>query len=85
MFQTQVVAFNGGDGWYLLAVPCESLEDDDAQDRLDVLFALLETLKVEPELVKIGSMIRWRRREIEGWIAAGCPARERWEIISGEV
>ena len=32
-----------------------------------------------PAPVRLGCSVRWQRDEIEGWIAAGCPARERWE------
>ncbi|MBI4583927.1 MAG: helix-turn-helix domain-containing protein [Planctomycetes bacterium] len=28
-----------------------------------------------PQPVRIGSLVRWRREEIEEWIAAGCPPR----------
>lgn len=27
-----------------------------------------------PRPVKIGRLIRWRRSDVEAWIAAGCPA-----------
>lgn len=27
-----------------------------------------------PKAVKLGSLVRWRREDIEQWIAAGCPA-----------
>jgi predicted DNA-binding transcriptional regulator AlpA len=27
-----------------------------------------------PAPVKLGALVRWRRREIMDWIAAGCPA-----------
>ncbi|MBI4583068.1 MAG: helix-turn-helix domain-containing protein [Planctomycetes bacterium] len=28
-----------------------------------------------PRPLKIGALVRWRRGEIDAWIAAGCPAR----------
>jgi excisionase family DNA binding protein len=31
-----------------------------------------------PKPVSIGRLVRWRRDEIEQWIAAGCPAVHRW-------
>jgi predicted DNA-binding transcriptional regulator AlpA len=34
-----------------------------------------------PRPVKIGSISRWRRRELERWIDAGCPARQKWETL----
>lgn len=30
-----------------------------------------------PAPVRLGALIRWRRAEIESWIAAGCPATRR--------
>jgi len=32
-----------------------------------------------PRAVTIGKSKRWRRREIEAWINAGCPVRREWE------
>lgn len=32
-----------------------------------------------PEGLKLERLRRWRRREILGWISAGCPDREKWE------
>lgn len=34
-----------------------------------------------PKDVRIGGVVRWRKGEIEDWIAAGCPARVRWESM----
>lgn len=31
-----------------------------------------------PSPIKLGALVRWRARELESWIAAGCPPRERW-------
>ena len=28
--------------------------------------------------------IRWRTGEIRAWMDAGCPGRERWEMIQGK-
>ena len=25
-----------------------------------------------------GRVVRWRREELTAWVAAGCPAREKW-------
>ena len=33
---------------------------------------------VLPKPVRIGGAVRWRRPEIEAWLAAGCPAMEAW-------
>jgi len=32
-----------------------------------------------PKPVKLGSLVRWRRAELEAWIGAGCPPRDRWQ------
>ncbi len=34
-----------------------------------------------PEPLRIGARPRWRRVEIEEWIEAGCPDREKWGRI----
>ncbi len=38
-----------------------------------------------PAPVRIGGVTRWRRAEIERWLEAGAPPRERWEIIRDEI
>ena len=30
-----------------------------------------------PRPIKLGSLVRWRRAELEAWMAAGCPCQER--------
>lgn len=30
-----------------------------------------------PRPIKLGNLVRWRRTELEAWIAAGCPSLER--------
>jgi excisionase family DNA binding protein len=30
-----------------------------------------------PSPVRVGALVRWRRDDIEGWIAAGCPIQRR--------
>jgi predicted DNA-binding transcriptional regulator AlpA len=32
---------------------------------------------IEP--VRIGTCVRWRRQEVEAWIAAGCPPISEWK------
>lgn len=32
-----------------------------------------------PAPLRLGQSVRWRRSEIEGWLAAGAPPQERWE------
>lgn len=34
-----------------------------------------------PRPVKIGRLTRWRREELERWIAADCPPRSKWDIL----
>lgn len=34
-----------------------------------------------PKPVRLGRAVRWGRAEIEGWLAAGAPTRERWEAM----
>ena len=28
-----------------------------------------------PQPIKLGSLVRWRRAELDAWIAAGCPSQ----------
>jgi predicted DNA-binding transcriptional regulator AlpA len=34
-----------------------------------------------PAKVRLGRCTRWNRRELLAWIEAGCPCRDRWELI----
>ena len=34
-----------------------------------------------PSPVKLGMLARWRRNELDDWIAAGCPARQKWDAL----
>ena len=34
-----------------------------------------------PAQVYVGGSRRWRRAEVVEWVAAGCPARTRWEEL----
>jgi predicted DNA-binding transcriptional regulator AlpA len=52
----------------LLSRSIPSLRRDDAAGRL-------------PQAVRLGGSKRWRRAEIEAWIEAGCPERERWSAM----
>ncbi len=36
-----------------------------------------------PSPLRLGQQPRWRRVEIEGWIAAGMPSRSDWEKAKG--
>jgi excisionase family DNA binding protein len=35
-----------------------------------------------PASIKLGGARRWRREEIERWVAACCPARREWEALT---
>ncbi len=35
--------------------------------------------RLGPISIKLGRRRLWRRKEIEQWIDAGCPARHRWQ------
>ncbi len=63
------------------------LSPEDVADLLDIgrstLYRLSSAGKV-PRPVKVGRSTKWRRREIEAWIAAGCPPRNRWEWEGSE-
>ncbi|MCD8141155.1 MAG: helix-turn-helix domain-containing protein [Planctomycetaceae bacterium] len=43
-------------------------------------FKLAATGKL-PRPIKLGRVTRWNREELQAWIAAGCPAREKWDNI----
>ena len=32
-----------------------------------------------PRAIRLGNCVRWRRAEIEAFVEAGCPTREKWE------
>ncbi len=34
-----------------------------------------------PAQIYVGGSKRWRRAEIEAWVAAGCPIRTEWEAL----
>lgn len=36
-----------------------------------------------PRAIKISRCCRWRADELHAWIAAGCPARVKWQSIYG--
>lgn len=37
-----------------------------------------------PQPVKIGGAVRWRREEINAWLAADCPDRQQWESMRAQ-
>jgi predicted DNA-binding transcriptional regulator AlpA len=34
-----------------------------------------------PLPVRLGNRTLWRRQELEAWVKAGCPARQKWEDL----
>jgi len=34
-----------------------------------------------PAPIRLGRSVRWDESELDAWIAAGCPCRERWETM----
>ena len=44
-------------------------------------FLTLDKLGRVPAPVRLGRAVRWRRHELERWIAHGCPPRNRWEAM----
>jgi predicted DNA-binding transcriptional regulator AlpA len=47
---------------------------------LSHIHALHRTARL-PLPVRLGRSTRWRKSEIEAWLAAGCPCRAKWESI----
>jgi predicted DNA-binding transcriptional regulator AlpA len=35
-----------------------------------------------PRPVRFGKSVRWRLKEIEAWVEAGCPDRKTWERMA---
>lgn len=33
-----------------------------------------------PEPIRIGRGVRWSKEELEAWVRAGCPSREKWSF-----
>ena len=38
-----------------------------------------------PRSIRLGRLKRWRASEIDAWIAAGCPARDKFEAMHNAV
>lgn len=32
-----------------------------------------------PAPIRLGKRVLWRRKELEAWVAAGCPPRHEWD------
>ena len=53
-----------------------------AANLLSISRAMLHRLNVTgrlPRPVHLGRRVLWRVSELEGWVNAGCPNRDRWE------
>ena len=37
-----------------------------------------------PKPLKLGRLTLWRRDELARWVAAGCPARAKWDVTGGD-
>lgn len=46
------------------------------------VYKLYKSGALAPRRLKIGKLQRWSRPEIERWVAAGCPHRQKWETIN---
>lgn len=44
-------------------------------------YKLVSTGKA-PRSMKLGALARWRRNELEDWVTAGCPPREKWDAMN---
>jgi excisionase family DNA binding protein len=45
------------------------------------VYRLFTSLRM-PAPLKVGALVRWRRADIEAWIAAGCPRVEEGKIAA---
>lgn len=43
-----------------------------------LFYSLHSTGRLGPVPINLGRRTLWRRRELEAWVAAGCPSREAW-------
>lgn len=48
-----------------------------------LFYGLHSSGQIGPMPVKLGGRVLYRRAELEKWVRAGCPARERWEQVRG--
>lgn len=42
------------------------------------LYLMEDDGRLGPARIQIGRSVRFRRREVGDWIAAGCPSRDEW-------
>lgn len=36
-----------------------------------------------PAPIRLGRSVRWRRDELQAWLDANCPSRDKWEAMRG--
>ncbi len=46
-------------------------------------YALHSSGRLGPMPIQLGRRTLWNRKELESWVAAGCPAREQWLQMNG--
>lgn len=46
-------------------------------------FALRSSGRFGPRCIRLGGSVRFDRREIDDWVAAGAPPTDRWRQIKG--
>lgn len=46
-------------------------------------YSLLSSGRIGPMQVRLGRSVRWRVDELQAWVTAGCPSRDRWQLIKG--
>jgi len=48
-------------------------------------YALLSAGRIGPEPIHLGKRVLWKRAELEVWVKADCPNREKWlELMKTE-
>jgi predicted DNA-binding transcriptional regulator AlpA len=58
------------------------VQTEQAATMLGVSMSMLRKLDIVeqvPRPVRLGRKVLWSVAELEQWVAAGCPARHRWE------
>ena len=46
-------------------------------------YGLLSAGRLPLPVLKAGRIVRWNRGELQAWIKADCPPRDRWESLKG--
>ena len=46
-------------------------------------FSMQSCGAIPAAVLRRGRVVRWSYAEIVAWIAAGCPARDRWAVLNG--